>query len=52
VAQASREVRLIAQARRRHRHDQGHAPSARDLLVLSLARDTGTRIRLYDEKAC
>jgi two-component system sensor histidine kinase ChvG len=42
VAQASREVRLIAQA------IASVPPERRDGLVLRLARDTGTRIRLYD----
>ncbi len=44
VAQASREVRLIAQAL------ASATPERRDLLVLSLARDTGSRIRLFDEE--
>lgn len=44
VEQASREVRLIAQAL------ASATDKRRDLLVLSLARDMGTRIRLYDEK--
>lgn len=43
VAQASREVRLVAQAL------ASATPQRRDLLLLSLARDTGSRIRLYDE---
>ena len=43
VAQASGEVRLIAQA------VASATPERRDLLVLSLARDTGTRVRLFDE---
>lgn len=43
VAQARGEVRLIAQA------VASATPERRDLLVLSLARDTGTRIRLFDE---
>jgi len=43
VAQAKREVRLIAQALASATNER------RNLLVLSLARDTGTRIRLYDE---
>ncbi|MES1976141.1 MAG: stimulus-sensing domain-containing protein [Pseudomonadota bacterium] len=42
AAQASREVRLIAEA-------MGVvAPDRRDALALRLARDTGARIRLYD----
>jgi two-component system sensor histidine kinase ChvG len=44
VAQASREVRLIAQAL------ASATGPRRDLLVLSLARDMGVRIRLYDEQ--
>jgi two-component system sensor histidine kinase ChvG len=44
VEQAGREVRLIAQALASAKDEK-----RRDLLVLSLARDTGTRIRLYDE---
>ncbi len=43
VAQARREVRLVAQAL------ASATPDRRPLLVLSLARDTGSRIRLYDE---
>lgn len=43
VAQSAREVRLVAQAL------ASATPDRRDLLLLSLARDTGTRIRLYDE---
>jgi two-component system, OmpR family, sensor histidine kinase ChvG len=43
VEQARREVRLIAQAL------ASATDERRDLLVLSLARDTGTRIRLFDE---
>jgi len=43
VEQASREVRLIAQAL------ASATDKRRDLLVLSLARDMGTRIRLYGE---
>ncbi|MBO9622841.1 MAG: stimulus-sensing domain-containing protein [Sphingomonas sp.] len=43
VAQARREVRLIAQA------VASATAERRDLLVLSLARDTGNRIRLFDE---
>src|SRR3954468_20302653 len=43
VAEARGEVRLIAQAL------ASATAERRDLLVLSLARDTGTRIRLYDE---
>ncbi|KRC82160.1 sensor histidine kinase [Sphingomonas sp. Root241] len=43
VAEARGEVRLIAQA------IASATPERRDLLVLSLARDTGTRIRLFDE---
>ena len=42
VEQTSREVRLIAQAL------ASATDKRRDLLVLSLARDMGTRIRLYD----
>jgi two-component system, OmpR family, sensor histidine kinase ChvG len=44
VEQARREVRLIAQALASAKEDK-----RRELLVLSLARDTGTRIRLYGE---
>lgn len=44
TAQASREVRLVAQSL------ASATPERRDLLVLSLARDTGARIRLYDEQ--
>ncbi|QIG80571.1 sensor histidine kinase [Stakelama tenebrarum] len=44
VAQASREVRLVAQSL------ASATDERRDLLVLSLARDTGSRIRLYDEE--
>jgi two-component system, OmpR family, sensor histidine kinase ChvG len=44
VEQAAREVRLIAQALASAKDEK-----RRDLLVLSLARDTDTRIRLYDE---
>jgi two-component system sensor histidine kinase ChvG len=44
VAQATREVRLVAQALASATEER------RDLLVLSLARDTGSRIRLYDER--
>jgi two-component system, OmpR family, sensor histidine kinase ChvG len=43
IAQASREVRLVAQSL------ASATKERRDLLVLSLARDTGSRIRLYDE---
>ncbi|MCD2324913.1 sensor histidine kinase [Sphingomonas sp. IC-56] len=43
VAQAKREVRLIAQALASATNER------RNLLVLSLARDTGNRIRLFDE---
>jgi two-component system sensor histidine kinase ChvG len=43
VAQASREVRLIAEAMR------SVQPERRDALALRLARDTGARLRLYDE---
>ncbi|QNQ11237.1 sensor histidine kinase [Sphingomonas alpina] len=43
VAQASREVRLIAEAMR------SVQPARRDALALRLARDTGARLRLYDE---
>ena len=42
VAQASREIRLIAQA------IAATEPARRPALVLRLAYDTGTRIRLYD----
>jgi two-component system sensor histidine kinase ChvG len=53
-AQASREVKLIAQAIASAGTDENSksagAKERRDLLVLSLARDTGTRIRLYDEE--
>lgn len=45
VEQAGREVRLIAQALASAKDEK-----RRDLLVLSLARDTGTRIRLFNEK--
>ncbi|WP_137864012.1 MULTISPECIES: stimulus-sensing domain-containing protein [unclassified Sphingomonas] len=45
VEQAGREVRLIAQALA-----SAKDAKRRDLLVLSLARDTGTRIRLFNEK--
>ncbi|RYD59913.1 MAG: HAMP domain-containing protein [Sphingomonadales bacterium] len=45
VEQAAREARLVAQALASARD-----PKRRDLLVISLARDTGTRIRLYDGK--
>ena len=44
VAQASREARLIAQSL------ASATPERRDRLVASLARDTGVRIRLYDEE--
>ncbi|MDF7775990.1 stimulus-sensing domain-containing protein [Sphingomonas sp. AOB5] len=44
VAQSSREVRLIAQSL------ASATPARRDLLVVSLARDMGVRIRLYDEE--
>src|SRR5690606_17078441 len=43
IAQSSREVRLIAQSLASATQER------RDLLVLSLARDMGVRIRLYDE---
>ncbi|HVI98661.1 MAG TPA: stimulus-sensing domain-containing protein [Sphingomonas sp.] len=43
VAQAAREVRLVAEAL------AGAAPERRDRLLLRLARDTGSRIRLYDD---
>src|ERR1700754_4390045 len=43
VAQASREARLVAQS------IASATKERRDLLVLSLARDTNTRVRLYDE---
>jgi two-component system sensor histidine kinase ChvG len=42
VAQASREVRLIAEAM------GAVPPDRRDVLALRLARDTGARLRLYD----
>ncbi|RZF66319.1 HAMP domain-containing protein [Sphingomonas populi] len=45
VAQASREARLIAEAL------GAVAPDARPAVALRLARDTGTRIRLYDRAA-
>ena len=45
VEQAAREVRLVAQALASAKDEK-----RRDLLVTSLARDTGTRIRLYDAK--
>lgn len=44
VAQASREVRLIAEAIAAVPQDQ------RDALALRLAHDTGTRLRLFDAK--
>jgi two-component system sensor histidine kinase ChvG len=44
VAQASREARLVAQS------IASATKERRDLLVLSLARDTNTRVRLYDEE--
>ena len=44
VAQASREVRLVAQS------IASATKERRDLLVLSLARDTDTRVRLYDQQ--
>ncbi|WP_404338774.1 stimulus-sensing domain-containing protein [Sphingomonas sp. MMS12-HWE2-04] len=44
VEQATREVRLIAQALASATNER------RNLLVLSLARDTGSRIRLFDER--
>lgn len=43
VARTQLEARLIAQAL------ASATPERRDLLVLSLARDTGSRIRLFDE---
>ncbi|MGY4395978.1 two-component system sensor histidine kinase ChvG [Sphingomonas sp. UYAg733] len=43
VAQASREARLIAEALR------SVQPERRDALALRLARDTGARLRIYDE---
>ncbi|HEX8302216.1 sensor histidine kinase [Sphingomonas sp.] len=46
VEQASREARLIAQALASTNKDA----KRRDLLVLSLARDMGTRIRLFDDE--
>ncbi|MBO9711813.1 stimulus-sensing domain-containing protein [Sphingomonas sp.] len=52
VAQASREARLVAQAIASAGTQAGATAGQkerRDLLVLSLARDTGTRIRLFDE---
>jgi two-component system sensor histidine kinase ChvG len=49
TAQASREVRLIAQAIASGGTSE-KTKDTRQLLILSLARDTGTRIRLYDEK--
>ena len=42
VAQASREVRLIAEA------IGAVPPERRDVLILRLARDSGARIRLFD----
>lgn len=45
VEQASREARLIAQALASTNKDA----KRRDILVLSLARDMDTRIRLYDD---
>jgi two-component system sensor histidine kinase ChvG len=42
VAQASREARLVAQS------IASATKERRDLLVLSLARDTNTRVRLFD----
>ncbi len=44
VAQASREARLVAQA------IASATKERRDLLVLSLARDTDTRVRLFDQE--
>ncbi|MEN3746916.1 stimulus-sensing domain-containing protein [Sphingomonas sp. HF-S3] len=44
MAQASREARLIAQSL------ASATKERRDLLVLSLARDMGVRVRLYDQK--
>lgn len=44
IEQAKREVRLIAQSL------ASATGPRRDLLVLSLARDMGVRIRLYDEQ--
>ena len=49
TAQASREVRLIAQAIASAGTSE-KTKVTRELLILSLARDTGTRIRLYDEQ--
>ncbi|MCM8731367.1 stimulus-sensing domain-containing protein [Hephaestia sp. GCM10023244] len=43
VDQAAREVRLVAEAL------ADAAPERRDRLLLRLARDTGARIRLYDD---
>src|SRR3546814_15830616 len=43
VAQAAREVRLVAEAL------ADAAPERRDRPLLRLARDTGARIRLYDD---
>ncbi|MFL0414688.1 stimulus-sensing domain-containing protein [uncultured Sphingomonas sp.] len=42
AAQAMREARLIAEAL------QAVPPDARDALILRMARDSGTRVRLYD----
>jgi len=44
VAQSSREARLVAQS------IASATKERRDLLVLSLARDTDTRVRLFDEE--
>src|SRR4051794_1346274 len=44
VAQASREVRLIAEA------IGAVPPERRDVLILRLARDSGARIRLFDSQ--
>src|SRR3546814_18335111 len=43
IFQAAREVRLVAEAL------ADAAPERRDRLLLRLARDTGARIRLYDD---
>lgn len=43
VAQASREVRLVAEA------TSAVPPARRDALILRLARDTSSRIRLFDD---
>lgn len=49
VAQASREAKLVAQAIA-SAGTSAKTKDRRELLILSLARDTGTRIRLYDQE--